>query len=387
MGRRKKGQPPQMRHNKNHGSAYVEINGERTELGPWGSPEAARAFRNVISAWERAQMAQPATHAATTGAPTVAELVSAFLKHAKVHYRRSDGSLTDEPRAFARSLLPVLRAHGKESPDDFECLDLEAIVAGWVKDGHCRETCNKMAGRIKHVFKWGVSKKFVSALSAAALVMTPSLKSGRCGAPDYQEVSPVPIRHLAAVLIYCRREKAKVATGWNKWAVVEAMVRTAYLCGARQSEVLKMSATDIHKREIRVGKRTVSLPAGVWAFVPGWSKTKGRGKFVRYLIGPRLQRILQPWIDKAQGGYLFPAAKMPFMDSGVWNGYLEDACLEMGVPKWSPGMLRHSYLTRVERIAGIHMANSMVSHATLAITAGYVERDLPAAAKLAEKIG
>lgn len=370
-----------MRRHSRDGTAYVSVNGEQIQLGAWGSQEAARAYRRVISAWEREHGADPTPVIAV---PTIADLIAAFMSHAAVHYRRADGSQTDEVRAFRKSLQPVLARHGEESPDDFEPADLENVMSDWVRAGHARETINKMAGRVKHVWAWGCPKRLVGAAAAGALRTVRGLQSGRTPAQDYEEVQPAPIRDIAAVLRYCKRHRS---TGWDKWGIVEAMIRTNYLCGARQSEVLTMRGDEIHRTSIRVARRTLAIPAGAWCFVPTLHKTRSKGKFVRYLIGPRLQRILQPWIDQAGGGYLFPGKEKPHWNNGTWNDAIEFACREMGANKWTPGQLRHSYLTRISHQYGIAAASEAVSHAHLQTTAVYVERDLKLSAEIAMRHG
>lgn len=406
MGRRRKHAPPAMREHRGKNLAYVTIEGKQVYLGPIGSPEAAKKYRQVVEDWERQHGARPGDFIKASSQITIMHLVAAHAAHARVHYRRADGSLTTEVKDFAKALEPVLMAHMDDSPDDFRTIDLRRIIDAWVAKGLARETINKMSGKIKRVWQWGASMELVSAETAGALMMVRNLQSGRTLAPDYQEVLPVDLRILARTL------KLVPPT-------VAMMIRTQYYCGARPGEVCAMRGDEIHKTAIRVGKRTIDLPPGIWAFVPSQHKNLSKGKFVRYLIGPRLQRILLPLL--ATDGYLFAAPRRSsHYRVDVYEKFIERACHEAGVrcqscghewrkyekrvktcptcgatgddlcwalPRWSPNQLRHNFLTRMDRLVGIAAASSSVSHASVATTAIYVEKGMEGDAKNAMKFG
>jgi hypothetical protein len=129
-GRRRTGEAPALRHHKASGRAYVTYLGQQTYLGLWNSPEARRAYRDWVSAWESAN--RPDTAPRRVGASiTVADLVAAHAEYAARHYRRADGSPTDEVRAFVLSLRPLVAAHADRNVEDIGGRDLAAIVRGW----------------------------------------------------------------------------------------------------------------------------------------------------------------------------------------------------------------------------------------------------------------
>lgn len=179
-----------------------------------------------------------------------------------------------------------------------------------------------------------------------------------------------------------------------------------------------MRGDEIHKSSIRVKKRTLDLPPGVWAFIPSQHKNLSKGKSIRYLAGPRLQRILAPML--VTDGYLFSAPKRAYFRVDNYAQHIERACHEAGVtcqecghewrryekrekmcpvcgatgddlrwalPRWSPNQLRHNFLTRMDRLVGIAAASSAVSHASVATTAVYVEANLAGDAERAKRFG
>lgn len=83
------------------------------------------------------------------------------------------------------------------------------------------------------------------------------------------------------------------------------------------------------------------------------------------------------------GGVVFPSPRRrgePWSESGYYHA-IADACLAAGVSHWSPGQLRHNYLSRIDSLAGIQLASYAVGHASIDTTAIYVERNLRAVAE------
>ena len=62
-------------------------------------------------------------------------------------------------------------------------------------------------------------------------------------------------------------------------------------------------------------------------------------------------------------------------------------CERAGVECWSPGQLRHCFLTRVERALGLVDAQKAVMHSSPNTTLQYIAADLQRAAEIAEQLG
>jgi hypothetical protein len=99
--------PPKYRQHKPTGQAVVTIrtpDGRRKDkyLGRWKSPASKAAYARVIG-----ELAVAPTAVANPGEPvTVNEVLVAFLRHAKVYYRRKDGTPTSEFENFVLSMRP-----------------------------------------------------------------------------------------------------------------------------------------------------------------------------------------------------------------------------------------------------------------------------------------
>lgn len=389
-GRRRKGQPPPyLRHAVGaYVYAYVRVGGKRINLGEYGSPESRRRYGEIVRAWEQeADEAHRARLGPARAGCSILEIVAAHALHAKQHYRGPDGEPTSEVRSFVLSLDPLLgQEFAAMLADSFRPGDLKKIRDSWIKQGLARRTINQHVGRIKRLFRWAASEELVSVETAGALGMVRDLARGRTPAPDHAAVEPVPLRDLALTLRHVA-------------PVVGAMIRTQYYCGARPGEVCRMTSDEIDQGGVvRVGKRRVQLPGGVWVFQPSRFKQLHTGKVVAYILGARAQEVMTPYIGATSGVAgatrnvappIFPSPKKlgsPWSVSGYQHA-IADACTAAGAAHWSPGQLRHSFLQKIDRLAGIQAASIMVSHANISTTEIYVERNLHQAAEIAAKHG
>lgn len=87
---------------------------------------------------------------------TVAEIVLAFLKHARSYYGKHDAPTgTAENYVPAAALLNV--RYGRTLAAEFGPLALKSLVAKMVQDGASRRYANDNAQRIKRIFRWAAS--------------------------------------------------------------------------------------------------------------------------------------------------------------------------------------------------------------------------------------
>lgn len=397
---RGKGEPPAYKvHSKGH--AYVNLGGKQVYLGKHGTQKAKDRYKELIRQWERDNLG---TVEVPKGGAKVITLIDAFMAYAKVHYRRKDGTQTNEYQSFRRSLAPLAKQHATMPVDEFRPRDLKAIRDQWIKSGLARKTVNQQVGRIRHCFRWGVAEELVEPSTSHALFAVSDLKAGKTEAPDHEETGPVPLRDFAKTLRELRPHYAAIA-------------RLQYYCGARPGEVCRMKGKEINRQGIaRIKGRQVFVGEGVWVFQPERSKT---GKVV-YILGPRAQAVLKPFLRDDQDEYLFSAreckaaysaerrarrktpvqpyqihrakknplrAPGPHITPTTYAHQVQFAAARAGANHWHPHQLRHSFLTKVDRIAGIQTASNAVGHKSADTTLIYVETNLKDAADLLSKHG
>ncbi len=188
------------------------------------------------------------------------------------------------------------------------------------------------------------------------------------------------------------------------------MVELQRLTGMRSGEVVIMRGCDLDT----TGKR--------WLYRPASHKTEHHGHERIVELGPKAQKIIEPFLKADTTAYLFDPRdavadmrqrrtaerKTPLRygnrpgtnrkrrpkrtpdDHYTRDSYrrgIDRACHEAGVPRWHPHQLRHLFATEVRRMYGLETARPRLGQTTLAAAAIYAEADRPKAAEAALKIG
>src|SRR3984957_5191606 len=211
---------PSYRRHKQSGQAIVTLNGRDILLGPHGTAASRGEYRRQIAQWITGgrQLTEDGTDV------SIAELIQAFKKHAEEYYRRPDGTPTDEVSSFRQSLRPLRTLFGSSLARDFGPLSLGVVRNEKIRLGWCRTNINGQVARIKHVFKWAVSKELVPASVHHALVTVAGLRLGRSEARESDPVKPVPDEVVDATLVHLS-------------PTIQAMVQLQRLTGARPGGV------------------------------------------------------------------------------------------------------------------------------------------------------
>src|SRR5262249_24242296 len=142
----------------------------------------------------------PAAAGASGSDLTVNELILAFWKHAELHYRHPDGTPTSELGDYRLSLRPLRELYGHSPTREFGPLALKAVRQRMVDAGLARGVVNQRVGRVKRLFRWGVSEEFVRHAVYATLATVAGLARGRSPARETEPVKPVPEEFIRAVM-------------------------------------------------------------------------------------------------------------------------------------------------------------------------------------------
>ena len=109
---------------------------------------------------------------------------------------------------------------------------LDAVRNGLIKRGLARTTINQTIGRVKRVFRWGVSREFVPADVLTALSALDGLKAWRSAAVEPLPVEPVSEEHVEAI------KRFVTAPVWAKVTVLE--IGSMWRHGSRDSAVSQL---------------------------------------------------------------------------------------------------------------------------------------------------
>lgn len=331
--------------------AYTRIRGKKIWLGIYGSPESRAKYSEIL-----AEYVDPAA-APKKHDPTISELLFRFLKWASGYYdSREHGNFM--------SVARILRHHsGSILAKDFGPRRLKEVRQAMIDKGWTRKSINRQVVRIRQIINWAVGEEILPAINLTALQAVRGLREGRSDAKEKPPIQSVDDSVIDAT-IDCLSE------------MVADMVRIHRLIGCRPGELVGMRPDEIDR----------SRP--IWVFSPADHKNRWRGQSRRIAIGPRAQEILKRYLF---GEWCFVSKE----DNGRPCRYLvssygraiERACCRAGVPKWTPGQLRHNTATRIRAEYGLDSAQSVLGHSCAQTTELYAQLDLAKAEKIMEKIG
>ena len=149
---------PKLTLHKASGKAVVRLSGTDVYCGIFGTPEAKAKYDREVAEWlARGRLADPSRHLLQAEAPTpglsVNEVLLAYMRHAKQHYRRSDGTQTNEVNEYKQTFKVVQGLYGLTAAAEFGPLALKAVREEMVRRGWCRRLVNQRVNRVRRAFK------------------------------------------------------------------------------------------------------------------------------------------------------------------------------------------------------------------------------------------
>jgi integrase len=405
---------------------------EKLLPGPFGSPESLAAKARL----ELELVASPVGIPSVTGDATgvsVNEVLLAFLNHAEDHYRRTDGTTTNEFDEYKIVARHVRELYGDAPASTFGPLALKAIRQKFIDAKWSRNFINQRVGRVRRIFKWAASEELVPAAVYQSLATVTGLQRGRTEARETEPVGSVPDSTIDATLPLLNRH-------------VRGLVEFQRLTGCRPGEACELRRCDI------------DTGGAVWLYRPPHHKTAWRGKRRTVAIGPKAQELLKQFFIHNISAYLFSPARAveelraersaqrqtprypshvarnaakrkknpkcqpdEKYDRGSYGVAIDRACDRAFPPpaplaqradesakawwdrldkkqrdavkawrkahRWHPNQLRHTFATRVRGEHGLEAAQVLLGHSRADVTQVYAERNERLAVAVAEKIG
>jgi integrase len=427
------GRTPTLRRHKPSSQAVVTLNGKDIYLGPWPPtlrkppPDVRAAYDRLIAEWLANGRRLPVEEGAP--AASVNEVILAFWRWAEQHYRRADGTPTNQLNEYKYTLRATRELYGPTPAPMFSPLKLKAVRQKMIDAGWSRGVVNRRVSRLVHLFKWAVSEELVPEGTWRALTTVAGLERGRTAARETAPIKPVHDADVEAVLPFVLPP-------------VRAMIQLQRFTGARPGEVCAMRGCDL------------DTTGDVWLYRPSQHKTAYRGKERVIALGPQAQAVVKPFLKLDMQAYLFSpaeglaevraerrrlrkskvqpsqkrrrkaAAKRRPRDhytTAAYDHAIRIGCIKAFPPPehlaprpresketwlarltpvereelarwrrehhWHPHQLRHAHATEVRRMFGLEAAQVSLGHSQARVTEVYAERDLTLAAKVAIAIG
>ncbi|MDG2148552.1 MAG: site-specific integrase [Planctomycetota bacterium] len=427
---------PRLTLHKASGRAVVRLCGKDHYCGPWGSPTAVREYDRLIAMFLANDRRLPNVNGQVNTDLSIAELVVAYMKFAKLYYRKKQHTESPAPDANKAALLvkqeeaneakqclsaqhgkrpsivhmeetsevqllasafsPLLTLFGVERVTQFTCSKLKIVRSIFVERGNSLKTCNEQTRRIKRLFRWAVENEMAAPDIYQALQAVRGLRKGRGEAREPEPVRPVPEEHIRKTLPHLSGHVA---------ALVELLLHT----GARVGEVLTMRVGDI------------AITDDVWEYRPLSHKTAHHGHGRVILLGRRAQEALRPFLKADPSAFVFSPKeaarlasrearqqrKTPLTPSqrarrpkespkrSPGDAYtpasvrraIARACEKAGIESWHPHQLRHNAATRLREMAGLDVAQTVLGHRRADVTQVYAETSLEKARNVVRKYG
>jgi integrase len=387
------------------GQARCRINGKDHYLGEFGSPESREKYEALVSEWF-ARNGDTTRHTIT-----VDDLVLLYMEHVRQHYRKN-GRPTSEVTNIRIALKYVVAEFGTTRAKDFGPRALKAARQAMIDAGCVRTSINRMAARIRGMFKWAVAEELVPPETLVAIQSLAGLRYGRSNAKEAQPVKPVPQAFIDAVEPHVSRQ-------------VWSMIQLQRLTGARPGEIVAMRGCDLNTK------------GAIWEYVPESHKTQHHGKRRMIFLGPQAQEVLKPFLKMDLAAHLFSPAesreahleqrrahrKTPLTPSQLartrkpnpsktpgdcytvvsYGRAIRNACQRADreahkespdvaadvvlILNWHPHQLRHNAATEVRRQFGIETARAVLGHSSIATSELYAEFDDHKAREAIARIG
>ncbi|MCL2701792.1 MAG: site-specific integrase [Phycisphaerae bacterium] len=331
---------------------------------------------------------------------SVADLVAVYLEHARVYYRRKDGTLTSESTNIEVGTRLLVSKFGTMPADDLTKKHVHELRDIWISEGKAYTTINKYMGFIKRMYHWASDEQdYVSESTFHSVDVVRNLVMWRTEARVPDPVGPADPRSVDAAMEHMP------VTLWR-------MVALHRLAGFRSTELCILRPKHIDRG------------GDVWVYEPEWSKEEHKRIPRKIHLGPIAQEILAPMLNRPEGEFCFqPEAvqcerwklqrlhrQTPVQPSQVARGqkkarkfeprfdkatyyqaveYAQNRAKKSceGFVEWSPHQLRHSFINGARSLFGAEKARAAGGHASLDATEIYLERDMAAAADVAKQIG
>jgi integrase len=366
---------PKYRKHKVSGQAIVTLSGTDFYLGPHGSKASKLEYDRLIREW--LANGRRLLEVSTEHPITIVELCAEYWRFSKSYYIKN-GKPTDEQAGVKAAIRALKATYAKSLAKEFGPLALEAVRQQMIASGNSRRYINQNIGRIKRMFKWGVSKELLPVSVYQSLQTVVGLKHGKCKAKETSPILPVDDTVVDATVEFAPR-------------IIADMIRFQQLTGCRPGEVRSLRPIEVDRSK------------AVWRYTPGTHKMEHKGRHRVILIGPQAQAILLPYLLRQETDPCFLKPNGDPFSRSDFAKLLNSAC-DKAFPaakgtrgeallawrkqhRWAPNRLRHSRATKIREQYGLEAAQAVLGHSNADVTQIYAERDIVKAAKIMAEVG
>lgn len=417
--------------------AFVELDGRRHYLGAYDSPESRQRYHALLAEWEAHGRAMPPEREALT----VTELLAAFADEADRRYRQPDGSVGREAANFRPIIAALDQLYGRLPAASFTPRQLKGLRQHLVRErGWCRQHANRQMVRVRTIFRWAVGEGLVDPAVIQTLQAVDGLRSGE--APDSDPIRALGDEEIAAVAAQVSPVVADMI-----YVQLHTAMRPGELCAMRPRDLdlsgeVWLYRPAHHKNAHRGMPRVIALgpraqerlrpylsdrPLDAYLFCPADAERQRRAEQSQSRRTPRscgnragTNRRAHP--AQTPGERYTPVTYARAVRRGCeaafpppeplrrrrvpskrrtgrweterqWRQRLGEARWAelqrwQKAHRWTPNQLRHTAATRIEAMADLETARTVLGHALISTTEKYyVQRDLKRAVRVMAEAG
>jgi len=239
------------------------------------------------------------------------------------------------------ALEPTKRLYGHLLANSFGPLAFQTVRKEMETSNRTRQYVNKLCGKLRSAWKWGVSQQMVKWETYQELLHVPELQYGQL--KESREAGPVDLALVEKTLPYLNDRNADI-------------VRLLLLTGARPSEILRLRPCDVVDGVYRPKKH----------------KTARLNMKRAIVLSTQAQAILLKHRPPADDGFYFPdkLGKSHYRSRSLYHA-VQRACKRAKLPEWFPYQIRHRTLTDISLRLGREYAQAVGGHAKAVTTQHY----------------
>lgn len=372
---------PKYRLHKASGQAVVNIDSVDHYLGLHGTKISKHQYDLLIAEWLANGRTIPRQPSAADSF-TIVELSDKYWQRCKQYYIKN-GQPTGEQAGVKAALKYLNEIYAMTLVRDFGPLGLETVRDAMIRAGNSRSYINQNIGRIKRMFRWGVSKQLVDVTVYQALKTLEGLKKGRTNAKETLPILPVPDEVINQTLKFIKSD------------TTADMIRIQRLTSCRPGELFCMRPKDINQVEY--------ADSGVWIYRPESHKMEHRNRCRIIVVGPKAQQILMKYLDRTPETPCFLRKNGEPYKRFHYSKHIKSACgrafpapkdLDTEAKKawrkehqWAPNRIRHTASTEIRKLHDLEAAQVIAGHAQMETTQIYAEKNLDKAVSVMAEYG
>lgn len=286
---------------------------------------------------------------------TLEGLIDRFLAHARVYYRKPDGTPTRHATNLELGLRPL---RSSTLAREFSPRDLLEYRDALIARGLTRTTINQWTGWVRLLFRWAAREGVVPQSLPAELAQVDPLRFGRSAARERAPRTLVTREMINAIRPFLHRAASN-------------LVVVQWLTGMRPGEAVSMTRDQLFEFD------------GALIYEPRRHKLEHFGIRRIIVLVDEAARIVR---DSSRCNVVFPNARGKPYTTDSYAQAVRRACIRAGTPIWTPGRIRRSAATYAKRAAGSEAAQRLLGHASPEMTERYFDLDLVDAVRSARAL-